>query len=221
MGKEYPFACKASHLNLVSAGPPAFTSHPWLAIETVIRYMTSTFSPQELRGLERTQYIQKTGIGYFQLQSSKPQTLGYALADSPVALLAWMYEKLHDWTDEYPWTEDEILTWVSIYFFSAAGPAASVKLYYEATHSEKYKVEDPETWVANVKLGLAYFPKEVIRLPKRWGYTLGPVAHVSENDTGGHFAAWERPECITADLHAMFARNGGAYGAVKDKDGYA
>jgi len=152
MGKKYPFACKASHLNLVPAGPPAFTSHPFLAIETAVRYMTSMFSPQERRGLERAQDFQKNGMGYFHLQSSKPQTLGYALADSPVALLAWMYEKLHDWTDEYPWTEDEILTWVSLYYFSTAGPAASVRLYYEGMHAKEHNMMTPETWVPNVKL---------------------------------------------------------------------
>lgn len=152
MGRKYPSACKASHLNLVPAGPPAFTAHPFLAIETAIRYMTSMFSPQERRGLERTQDFQKNGMGYFHMQSSKPQTLGYALADSPVALLAWMYEKLHDWTDAYPWTEDEILTWVSLYYFSAAGPAASVRLYYEAVHTKTHNMMTPETWVPNVKL---------------------------------------------------------------------
>jgi len=71
-----------------------------------------------------------------------------------VALLAWMYEKLHDWTDAYPWTEDEILTWVCVYWFSRAGPAASVRLYYEATHAEKHGVGEryPETWAPGVKL---------------------------------------------------------------------
>lgn len=49
------------------------------------------------------------GSGYRVLQTTKPQTLGYALQDSPVALLAWIYEKLHDWVDDYPWTDDEIL----------------------------------------------------------------------------------------------------------------
>lgn len=91
-------------------------------------------------------------MGYFNEQSTKPQTIGYALADSPVALLAWIYEKLHDWTDDYPWTEDEILTWVSIYWFSTAGPAASVRIYYEASHSAEFKITSPAKWIPHVKL---------------------------------------------------------------------
>lgn len=91
-------------------------------------------------------------MGYFNEQSTKPQTIGYALADSPVALLAWIYEKLHDWTDEYPWTEEEILTWISFYWFSTAGPAASVRIYYEAAHSKEFKSSSAAKWVPHVKL---------------------------------------------------------------------
>jgi len=68
--------------------------------------------------------------------TTKPQTFGYFLADSPVGLLAWMYEKLHDWSDEYHWTDDEICTRVSIYWFSKAGPAASARLYYESLRGD-------------------------------------------------------------------------------------
>jgi hypothetical protein len=91
-------------------------------------------------------------------QASKPQTLAYALNDSPVALLAWIYEKLHDWTDSYPWTDDEIFTWVSIYQFSRAGPGAAHRIYYEVTHTKpgpKTITRDQiENYIPNVKLGL-------------------------------------------------------------------
>lgn len=115
--------------------------------------MLGYFTPSEKQGLERSKWFEQSGSGYFRLQASKPQTIGYALADSPVGLLAWMYEKLHDWTDEYPWTKDEILTWVSIYWFSTAGPAASLRIYYEAMHSEKFRIGGIGTkWVPHVKL---------------------------------------------------------------------
>lgn len=117
-----------------------------------MQYILGFYSPFERRGLDRTKWFQQSGMGYFHEQTTKPQTLGYALADSPVAMLAWMYEKLHDWTDEYPWTEDEILTWVSIYWFSSAGPAASVRIYYEAAHSSKFKISPSGKWIPNVKL---------------------------------------------------------------------
>lgn len=90
-------------------------------------------------------------------QASKPQTLAYALNDSPVALLAWIYEKLHDWTDSYPWTDDEIFTWISIYQFSRAGPGAAHRIYYEVNHTAPGpgKVTDKQimSYVPHVKLG--------------------------------------------------------------------
>lgn len=64
-------------------------------------------SPAQKAGLERSQQVQNTGLGYLREQSTKPQTLGYALADSPAGLLAWVYEKLVNWTDAYAWTDDE------------------------------------------------------------------------------------------------------------------
>lgn len=98
---------------------------------------------------------------------TKPQTVGYALADSPVALLAWIYEKLHDWTDSYPWTDDEILTWISIYWFSQAGAAASLRIYFEATHtSAEATRERVQRYIERVKLGLCYAPKVRGSLPK-------------------------------------------------------
>lgn len=72
-----------------------------------IAYLFTPFTPKEKEGLARTQWFQARGRGYFAEQSTQPQTLGYSLADSPVGLLAWIYEKLHNWTDSYPWEDDE------------------------------------------------------------------------------------------------------------------
>jgi hypothetical protein len=130
---------------------------------------------------------------------------------------------LHDWTDSYPWTDEEILTWISIYWFSTAGPAASVRIYYEATYSHGKIVRDRTTlldWV-NIPLGMAFFPKELAIVPKTWARTLGPVMYESVHEQGGHFAAWEEPEVIADDLKKMFGRMGRCYGCVKDCDGYA
>jgi hypothetical protein len=128
------------------------------------------------------------------LQSSKPQTLSYALQDSPVALLSWIYEKLHDWSDEYPFSDDEILTWISIYQFSRAGPGAALNIYYEVSHSQEVKeghcgescsYESMLEYTPKVKLGLTYNPKELEIFPKLWGKTLGEVVYVVENEHGG------------------------------------
>jgi len=216
MGSLYPQHCKASHVNMICGHRPRWTSNPVLALQHAL----APLSARDKDGLARSNWFLKEGSGYRSEQSTKPQTLGYALHDSPVALLAWIYEKLHDWTDNYPWTEDEILAWVSIYWFSTAGPAASIRIYYEAAHSEWLRPERLSGWIPSVKLGLAYFPRDISVVPKTWGRTLGPVVFESDYEKGGHFAAWERPDAIADDLRKMFGKRGGAYGLIKGKEGY-
>lgn len=86
-----------------STGPPQFTKAPL----QFLKFLVTPWSQKEKEGLARTMKFRETGMGYFREQSTKPQTVGYSFADSPVGLLAWIYEKLHDWTDNYPWTDDE------------------------------------------------------------------------------------------------------------------
>lgn len=71
-----------------------------------------------------------------------------------------------------------------------------------------------------MKLGLACFPRELVVVPKIWGRALGPVVYESEQDSGGHFAAWEKPEAIAKDLKSMFRKGGLVYGVVPGRDGY-
>ncbi|PQE31875.1 epoxide hydrolase protein [Rutstroemia sp. NJR-2017a WRK4] len=218
IGKLYPRHCKASHLNMVYAQPPSLLVNP---IEKV-GDMIMPYSEQEKQTVDRKKWFQAESRGYNVLQSTKPQTLAYGLADSPVALLAWLYEKLHDWSDDYPWTDDEILTWVSIYYFSTAGPGAAQRIYYETMHTEggECTYENLQTWTPGVKLGLAYNPKDLENVPKRWGRTLGEVVYEVENDTGGHFYAHEKPDYLVRDLRVMFGKGGGAFGVVDGCDGY-
>lgn len=217
MGYLYPNHVCASHINMVRASAPKAKKNPLLALQHAI----TPYSEKDKKGLERQEWFLKEGSGYRTLQGTKPQTLGYSLADSPVGLLAWIYEKLHDWTDDYAWTDDEILTWISIYWFSRAGPAASVRIYYEVAHSTgPTSREGVAEWIPHVKLGMAYFPKELGVVPKTWGRTLGPVAYESDAGHGGHFAAWEHPEYIAGDLNAMFGKAGPCARIVKGKSGY-
>lgn len=141
-------------------------------------------------------------VGYNVLQSTRPQTLAYPLTDSPIGLLAWIYEKLHDWSDNYPWTDEEILTWVSIYYFSTAGPGVAGRIYYEVTHSKEY--EEVLKWNGKVKLGLAHNPKDLDIFPRLWSRTLGNVTYETVNESGGHFYATEKPELLARDLRRMF-----------------
>ncbi|KAJ5790868.1 uncharacterized protein N7518_007879 [Penicillium psychrosexuale] len=219
IGLLYPEHCRASHINMVLAKPPKFINNPW----TALQHALLPYNDREKAGRERTEWFNREGFGYNQLQSTKPQTIGAALEDSPVALLAWIYEKLHDWTDSYAWTDDEILTWISIYWFSTAGPSASVRIYYEAFHAEVVKgisYKDLIAYVPRVKLAIAHLPREISVIPCSWATGLGPVVQQNEHPRGGHFAAWEVPEFIVQDLRAMFSKNGPCYGIVPGKNGY-
>ncbi|KAJ5103865.1 hypothetical protein N7532_004394 [Penicillium argentinense] len=219
VGFLYPGSCKASHVNMIEAKPPKWSTSPFLALQHALQ----PYSAAEKAGRRRAEWFDREGYGYNKLQSTKPQTIGAALADSPVALLAWIYEKLHDWTDSYPWTDDEILTWVSIYWFSRAGPEASVRIYYESFHSESVKgisYAKLMSYIPGVKLGLAHLPCEIAAAPSTWAATLGPVVWQSRHERGGHFAAWEVPDVIVGDLRAMLRKGGPCHGVIPGRKGY-
>ncbi|KAL0567476.1 hypothetical protein V5O48_014511 [Marasmius crinis-equi] len=191
---------KAWHTNMALAPPPA----------------SSTENPTEedkaaLAALNR--YKTKEN-GYFVEQSTQPQTIGYNLNDSPVGLLAWIYEKLHIWTDRYVWDDDEVLTWISIYWFSRSGPAASVRTYYEVGEQGFYTLPKTAT-----PYGYSIFPKEIAPVPTSWLADRNLVFH-ARHDRGGHFAASEVPDLLAGDLRKMFGKGGPAYGVVSGKDGY-
>ena len=164
-------------------------------------------------------------MGYEIQQRTKPQTLSYGLADSPVALLAWLYEKLVIWTDNYPWTDDEILTWVSVYWFSTAGVAANLRIYHELWNADPkddngLHYTKCHEYIPHVKLGVLQSPKDLTLQPRSWVAGLGDLVLFTREEHGGHFAATEHPEFVARELRKMFGRGGGAYGCVEGKDGY-
>ncbi|KIM43414.1 hypothetical protein M413DRAFT_404228 [Hebeloma cylindrosporum] len=212
--KYGPKHSKAWHSNFPLAPPPHPIHRPLL----LLSHFLFRYTPAEKAGLERTMWYQKKSSGYFHEQSTQPQTLGYSLADSPAGLLAWIYEKLVDWTDNYSWEDDEVLTWISIYWFSRAGPAASLRIYYEVVNasSDFFTKAQP----TKIPLGYSYFPKELINFPRRW-LRAPNLVFESEHESGGHFAAYEKPQELVADLRKMFGQGGPAFGIVPEKTGYA
>ncbi|TFK20416.1 alpha/beta-hydrolase [Coprinopsis marcescibilis] len=206
--------CKAWHTNfprnINSLSPPSFWTNPLSYLKNLITPLTQ----EERAGLEHSKKFQKDGRGYSVLQATRPQTLGYLLGDSPVGLLAWIYEKLVSWSDNYPWEDDEVLTWVSIYWFSRSGPASSLRIYYEATRGPGRTAEESQ-----IPLGYSIFPKELYRPPTRWLWERNLV-FTSEHDEGGHFAAHEKPRMLVGDLRRMFGREGPAFGVVAKCSGY-
>lgn len=141
---------QAIHVNLAMFSPRnLLLAQPWLLLAALCWPPYWPTLRTGLQGLLRGLAYVAGGNDYYRLQSSRPQTVAYCLADSPVGLLGWVYEKLVHWTDGYPWTEDEVLTWVSVYWFSRAGPGASVRTYFEAENpSEEWNgaVKDRRFW---------------------------------------------------------------------------
>ncbi|RYP80475.1 hypothetical protein DL770_006192 [Monosporascus sp. CRB-9-2] len=218
----YPQHCRATLLNFEYANPPSWLRNPVLAA----RHALTPYTAREQAGLQRTRWFREEGTGYNVEQSTRPQTLGYGLADSPAGLLAWIYEKLRDWSDAYPWTDDEVCTWVSLYWFSTAGPAASVRIYYETNHNVdgrpgKMDRRRLREYTPGVKLGFSRFPMDLNVAPGTWLRTLGEVVFERVHESGGHFAAWERPDELVADVREMYGKGGGAFGVVKGLTGYS
>jgi epoxide hydrolase len=159
-------------------------------------------SGADQKRLELMQRWQNELSGYAILQSTRPQTLAYALTDSPVGQLAWIVEKFKDWTDpaaelpEDAVDRDNLLTNVSIYWLTATA-GSSARLYYEGAKSWGQKGEP-----SGVPTGVAVFPMDV---------TIRPIAEREHNivrwtefDRGGHFAAMEAPDLLVADVREFF-----------------
>jgi pimeloyl-ACP methyl ester carboxylesterase len=143
--------------------------------------------------LDRMREFTTEGSGYLAIQNSRPQTIGYGLVDSPLLQLAWIAEKFEAWTD-LPIDRDQLLTTVSLYWFTSSGASAAHTLYEQAHSSD---------WGAPpaVPQGFAVFgADETVRklVPAP------PDAHWTEFDRGGHFPAMEAPALLAADLQAFF-----------------
>ncbi|BCQ08654.1 epoxide hydrolase [Mycobacterium heckeshornense] len=181
--------CVAIHLNMPFGWPPAGgISEP---------------TEEEQQALAALAHYRRWGTGYSKQQSTRPQTLGYGLVDSPVGQMAWIVEKFWDWTDcdghpENVLSRDELLDNVMLYWATGTG-ASSARLYWESFKSfgSTGRVELPT--------GVAAFPREVLRAPRHW---CEPNYHITRWTTmprGGHFAAFEQPELFVDDVRAFFA----------------
>jgi microsomal epoxide hydrolase len=147
------------------------------------------------------------GVGYSDIQGTKPQTLAYGLNDSPVGLLAWLLEKFHAWSDggiETAYPRDHVLANVAMYWFTQTANS-SARLYCESRRAGNYSTDRWDGRV-DVPVGYCRYPAELLQTPRAWAerhYT--DIVHWTEADRGGHFAAFENPEFFVEDLRA-FAR---------------
>lgn len=158
---------------------------------------------QERAAIASFAHYRRWESGYSTQQSTRPQTIGYGLVDSPAAQCAWILEKFWAWTDcgghpENVLSRDELLDNIMMYWLPAAG-ASSARLYWE---SFRHRDFSPIT----VPTGCSIFPKEIFRLSRRWAQTrFSDLRYWGEVDRGGHFAAFEQPELFVAELRAFFA----------------
>lgn len=185
-GGSHLSGCIGIHLNMPIAAPTGPLDNP---------------TPAELAALEAFSYYEKWDSGYSKQQSTRPQTLGYGLADSPVGQLAWIVEKFWAWTDcdghpENALSKDEMLDDVMLYWLTNSG-ASSARLYWESFGKlTRGKVEVPT--------GVAAFPKEIMKAPRNWCEARYNITHWTDMPRGGHFAAYEQPELFTEDVRAFF-----------------
>jgi len=193
IGALDPDHCAAIHLNMAIADPPP-RHDGGDPVE---------LSEQDKADLAAMQRFQREEVGYAIEQSTKPQTLGVALNDSPAGLLAWIVEKLRGWSDcdgdpERVFTRDQMITNVMTYWVTGT-ITSSARLYWELQHSNQRAPERVE-----VPTGIARYPKEVIRFPRPWVERRYNVAHWADMPRGGHFAAMEQPELFVGDLRTFF-----------------
>jgi pimeloyl-ACP methyl ester carboxylesterase len=170
---------------------------------------------QEQAALAAIKSFQTTGNGYFVEQSTRPQTIGYPLLDSPVSLAAWVIDHDTDayykiaaaFTEDKPsgnLTRDHILDNITLYWLTSTG-ASAARSYWEA-----YGADAPgagQTLPPDVQLPVAFttFPGEIWRTPRSWvEKSYSNVVYFNEVDKGGHFAAWEEPELFASELRAAF-----------------
>jgi epoxide hydrolase len=159
-----------------------------------------------LADLERTAEWES---GYSQEHATRPQTIGYSLADSPAGLCAWIVEKFRAWTDcdghpENVISRDELLDNLMLYWLPGTG-ASSARLYWESIRQVNEWIGGTASDTVDVPTGCSIFPKEIQRPSRRWAEKrFLDIRHWNELDRGGHFPALEQPELFVSELRAFF-----------------
>jgi pimeloyl-ACP methyl ester carboxylesterase len=202
MGRQAPEGLLGIHINL---------------LVTALAGPQPTESEQERAAADALATFRASGFGYFLEQATRPQTIGYALLDSPVALAAWMldhdtdsyYKISHAFVDGEPsgnLTRDQIVDNITLYWLTGTG-AAAARSYWESGRAQAAALAagqaPPEV---SLPVGFTTFPDEIFRAPRSWvekGYP--NLTYFNEVDRGGHFAAWEEPELFSTELRAAFS----------------
>ncbi len=184
-----PAGCRAVHLNMLTLPPRPGDEN---GSEPDV---TATFAAMKRFNASESAYARQ--------QATRPQTVGYGLADSPAGQAAWIYEKLHAWTDdggapENLFSMDEMLDNIMLYWLPNAA-ASSARLYWESLGNAT--MARP----TDLPVGVSIFPRDTTRAPRAWAARyFSRIIHWNELDRGGHFAAWEQPDLFVREVAACF-----------------
>lgn len=161
-------------------------------------------TPRELAALARVKQYRERESAYAKVQGTRPQTMGYALADSPVGQAAWIYEKFQEWTDndgapESALSRDHMLDNITLYWLTCTG-ASAARLYWQSAGAFS-----PHP--LSLPVGVSIFAKEIFRPSRRWAERIyRNLIHWNELPVGGHFAAFEQPRLFIEELRTCFAQ---------------
>src|SRR5215203_3443449 len=199
MGRQAPEGLVGIHMNL---------------LVTVLAGPQPAESEEERAAADQLATFRESGFGYFLEMATRPQTIGYALLDTPVALAAWLLD--HD-TDSYykiarafvdgqpagNLTRDHILDNITLYWLTGTGASAARNYWDDGRARALAAGQAPPP--ASVPVGFTTFPGEIWATPRSWAEAAYPgLAYFNEVDKGGHFAAWEEPELFSSEIRAAF-----------------
>jgi hypothetical protein len=202
MGRQAPQGLVGIHTNL---------------LVTVLAGPQPTESEQERAAEDQLATFRESGFGYFLEMATRPQTIGYALLDSPLALAAWMLD--HD-TDSYQkisrafvdgqpagnLTRDHILDNVTLYWLTGTGASAARSYWEDGQALAQARASGQAPPAVLVPVGFTTFPGEIWRSPRSWVERSYPtLTYFNQADRGGHFAAWEEPQLFATEIRAAFS----------------
>jgi len=198
MARQAPPGLLGIHINMPATVPPEIAK-----VLASGGPAPAGLSPEEKIAFDGMDALYKKGSGYALMMVTRPQTLGYSLADSPVGLAAWFYDKFADWTysggdPEKVLTRDEMLDDITLYWLTNTG-TSSAQLYWE-NNANNFNAVD-----INIPAAITVFPGEIYRAPRSWAErAYHKLIYFHTVDNGGHFAAWEQPELFATEIRAAF-----------------
>lgn len=203
LGRLAPPGLLGIHLNMPATVPPELVK-PINSGESA----PTGLGDSELRAYDSLKTFFGRNAAYGAMMVTRPQTIGYLLADSPAGTAAWMYEKFAAWTDsdgqpERVLSRDEMLDDISLYWLTNTG-ASSSRFYWE-NNNNNFSAVAQKTDTIKVPVAITVFPHEIYRAPKSWAQRAYPsLSYFNEVNKGGHFAAWEQPQLFSEELRSAF-----------------